>query len=69
MTGGVGPRTGSRGTLRLNRIVYRAHKWLGLSSGLALVVIGLTGSFVAFGEELDGALARRPSLTSDPTSC
>jgi uncharacterized iron-regulated membrane protein len=41
---------------RLRRWVRKLHLWLGLSAGLLLVVLGLTGSVLAFYPELDAAL-------------
>jgi uncharacterized iron-regulated membrane protein len=38
------------------RAIYRIHKWLGLFTGLFLIVIGLTGSILVFMEEIDNAL-------------
>ncbi|MDR6306319.1 putative iron-regulated membrane protein [Nitrobacter vulgaris] len=45
---------------RLRVALVRLHRWLGLSLGILLVVIGLTGSFVVFYREIDAAL--NPSL-------
>lgn len=38
------------------RLWLQIHRWLGLSGGLVLVVVGLSGSFLAFYPEIDGAL-------------
>ena len=38
---------------RMNAKIYSVHKWLGLFCGVVLLVIGLTGSMLAFYEELD----------------
>ena len=45
---------------RLRVALVWLHRWLGLSLGLLLVVIGLTGSFIVFYREIDAAL--NPSL-------
>ena len=45
---------------RLRIALVRLHRWLGLSLGILLVVIGLTGSFAVFYREIDAAL--NPSL-------
>lgn len=37
----------------LNAKVYSVHKWLGLLAGLILIVVGLTGSLIAFRDEVD----------------
>jgi uncharacterized iron-regulated membrane protein len=39
--------------VRANAAVYKIHKWLGLLSGLVLLVVGITGSIVVFYDELD----------------
>ena len=38
---------------RMNAKIYTVHRWLGLFCGVVLLVIGLTGSMLAFYEELD----------------
>jgi uncharacterized iron-regulated membrane protein len=45
-------------SLRIGRRVYQLHKWIGLLSGLFLVVIGITGSIIVFTDEIDRALNR-----------
>jgi uncharacterized iron-regulated membrane protein len=44
--------------LRIGRKAYQLHKWLGLLSGLFIIVIGLTGSIIVFTDEIDRALNR-----------
>ena len=39
--------------MKANAAVYKVHKWLGLLSGLVLLVVGITGSVVVFYDELD----------------
>ncbi|MEH2529728.1 putative iron-regulated membrane protein [Bradyrhizobium sp. AZCC 1588] len=45
---------------RLRVALVWLHRWIGLSLGLLLVAIGLTGSFIVFYREIDAAL--NPSL-------
>ena len=47
-------------TCRLTRRWWQFHSWLGLISGLGLLVIGLSGSILVFQDELDAW--RRPSI-------
>jgi sulfite reductase (NADPH) flavoprotein alpha-component len=42
--------------MALRPTVRLLHRWLGLSLGLLLVLIGLSGSLLVFNRELDGAL-------------
>jgi uncharacterized iron-regulated membrane protein len=41
----------------MKRRIYQIHSWLGLIAGLALLVIGLTGSALVFKQEIDSILA------------
>ncbi|MBK1882245.1 PepSY domain-containing protein [Luteolibacter pohnpeiensis] len=45
----------------MRRYIYQFHSWLGLIVGIALVVIGLTGSALVFKPELDRLV--NPELT------
>ncbi|MES2474798.1 MAG: PepSY-associated TM helix domain-containing protein [Verrucomicrobiota bacterium] len=51
----------------MKRRIYQLHSWLGLIAGLALLVIGLTGSLLVFKQEIDGQLAPDLVLQADPT--
>lgn len=42
--------------IRLRKLVFTLHRYVGLAVGLILVVIGLTGSLLVFEPELDRAL-------------
>ncbi len=48
----------------MKRLIYQLHSWLGIIAGLALLVIGLTGSVLVFKEEIDRAIS--PELVSVP---
>jgi len=48
---GSTPSTGSR--FRLRTLWLKAHRWLGLTVGLLLVLIGLTGSVLVFDHAID----------------
>lgn len=41
---------------RLRRAFIRIHRWLGFSTGVIVVLVGLTGSFIVFYREIDAAL-------------
>jgi uncharacterized iron-regulated membrane protein len=41
---------------RVRRTLLWAHRWLGLTGGIVVVLIGLTGSFIVFYREIDAAL-------------
>jgi len=41
---------------RLRHALAWAHRWLGLTGGIVMVLIGLTGSFIVFYREIDAAL-------------
>jgi uncharacterized iron-regulated membrane protein len=41
---------------RLRRAFVWTHRWLGLSFGIIVVLVGLTGSFIVFYREIDAAL-------------
>lgn len=41
---------------RLRHALSWAHRWLGLTGGIVMVLIGLTGSFIVFYREIDAAL-------------
>jgi iron complex outermembrane receptor protein len=60
--------TESAGTRRPwgpRRLIFIAHLWLGLASGLAVFVVGLTGALYVFEPELK-ALYTRPGVVSPP---
>lgn len=40
----------------IRKILFNVHLWLGLGLGLYVVMIGLTGSILVFGDEIDAAL-------------
>jgi uncharacterized iron-regulated membrane protein len=40
----------------VRRVWLRIHRWLGLSAGVVLVLVGLSGSFLAFYTQIDRAL-------------
>lgn len=40
----------------MRKLIFKAHMYLGLCIGLLLAMIGLTGSLLVFGEEIDGFL-------------
>lgn len=48
----------------MKRRIYQLHSWLGLIAGLALLVIGLTGSILVFKEEIDRIIS--PELVTVP---
>ncbi len=48
------------------RIWLQVHRWLGLCAGLVLVVVGLSGSFLAFYPEIDRAL-NADWVTTEPS--
>lgn len=50
----------------MKRLIYLTHSWLGILAGLALLVIGLTGSVLVFKQEIDGWLSPGLVLSSDP---
>jgi uncharacterized iron-regulated membrane protein len=41
---------------RVRRAFMWAHRWLGLTGGIVVVLVGLTGSFLVFYREIDAAL-------------
>lgn len=41
---------------RVRHALSLAHRWLGLTGGIVVVLIGLTGSFIVFYREIDAAL-------------
>ena len=41
---------------RFRRVFMWAHRWLGLTGGIVVVLLGLTGSFLVFYREIDAAL-------------
>ena len=41
--------------MRLKKIVLRIHLWLGLTSGLIVVLLGITGCILAFENEIRGS--------------
>ncbi|MET4478222.1 PepSY-associated TM helix domain-containing protein [Bradyrhizobium sp. F1.13.3] len=41
---------------RVRRRLLWAHRWLGLTGGIVVVLIGLTGSFIVFYREIDAVL-------------
>ena len=51
----------------MKRRIYQLHSWLGLLAGLALLVIGLTGSILVFKQEIDSVLAPELVLQADPS--
>lgn len=51
----------------MKRLVYLTHSWLGVIAGIALLVIGLTGSVLVFKQEIDGWLNPDLVLSSDPS--
>ena len=42
--------------MRRKRLMFQVHLWLGLSLGVYLAVMGLTGSLLVFDEPIDRAL-------------
>ncbi|MBK9171114.1 MAG: PepSY domain-containing protein [Bryobacterales bacterium] len=45
-----------RSPWRWRNVLYQAHLWLGLGIGLYLVMLGITGSLLVFGREIDRSL-------------
>jgi uncharacterized iron-regulated membrane protein len=43
-------------SIHIRRAFMWAHRWLGLIGGVAVVLMGLTGSFIVFYREIDAAL-------------
>ncbi len=56
--------TAARRRARRRRLVVLAHLWVGLTAGLVVSVVGLTGSLYVFAPELSAALA--PELLRVP---
>jgi uncharacterized iron-regulated membrane protein len=46
--------------------LFSLHSWLGLIAGIFLVIIGITGAALVFGDDIDAAL--HPTLTATPTA-
>jgi uncharacterized iron-regulated membrane protein len=51
----------------MKRLIYLTHSWLGIIAGLALLVIGLTGSILVFKREIDQWMSPGLVLSSDPS--
>ncbi|AYN68370.1 PepSY domain-containing protein [Euzebyella marina] len=47
-----------------NRILLKYHSYLGLVSGLFLLIIGLTGAILAFSEDIDEAIFEKYQVVS-----
>ncbi|POY38020.1 hypothetical protein C3K47_05715 [Solitalea longa] len=52
----------------LLRKTYKIHKWLGLISGLVLLVIAVSGSVLVFREEIDHAQLQPPLVKFSPSN-
>jgi uncharacterized iron-regulated membrane protein len=51
---------------QLTKKFYSVHSWLGLISGIFLLVISLTGTLLVFGPEIDQLLARDKFVVAPP---
>lgn len=48
----------------MRKRIWKIHSWVGLASGLALVIIGLTGSVLVFHQEISTTLHPKATLNS-----
>ena len=49
-------------SVRLRRVLYQVHLWIAVTLCLLLVPIGLTGSLIAWPEQINGVLHRAPEV-------
>jgi len=59
-------RTPSRRRAAVRRLVVQLHLWVGLTAGLVVSVVGLTGSLYVFAPEISAAL--NPDLLAPPAA-
>src|ERR1044071_5609634 len=56
----------NRRNILSRKFLLRLHSYAGLSAGLLFCLLGITGSFLVFYEELDRKLRAYPEVRPDP---